>query len=441
MENDSAEGTPDKKYGRRKYMKAGALVTIGGLAGCIGSGGESGNSSSGGVTIWHDAWDQQTPKLRNYIKEAVDGNVQFSKQRYDTIRQNFITGAQTGDPDVVEITPTARGDFVSADLVEPLDDYINGLDHKDGYIGLDEMRYQDTTWALPYTGNGRGTVYRQDILDKYGYKIPQNWSDFINICSDITKQEDDMHGFALTSKKGNSRMFQEFISMLFQITGDIFKPTDNGWKLAVSAEDLGRVLKAYYWDPFFATDPPASDPNARGIGSLEHDIAYLNGNYASIQTGPFMAGLIEGSQNTNDQARENYQQSAVAYNPRIQGGEKDTYRELKPVFMNKHSQNKEKAWTVVRAATSPKGMRLFHEQDPGNIPPHEDVEWTAPKTTGNQDWALFEDIYKSGTTYGFWSFSAAASPFYDIAQQVMYDRTDPMKAGKQLHSQWSQTQL
>lgn len=441
MGDDDDYEIRDREYGRREYITAGTLVTLGGLAGCIGTGGSNGGNSSNGsgaITIWHDAWDDQVPDLRAHIQEAVDGNVEFSKQRYDTIRQNYLTGATTGDPDVVELTPTARGDFVSAELVEPMDDYISELDYADGYLGMDAMSHDDTTWALPYTGNGRGTVYRQDILEKYGYEMPENWEEFINMCSDITAQEDSMYGFTLTSEKGNTRMFQEYISMLFQITDRIFEPVDDGWELAVSAEDLGRVMKAYYWDPFYATDPPASNPDARGIGSLEHDVSYLNGNYAAIQTGSFIAGQLEGSENINEQAQENFQQSAVAHNPRIEGGEIGTYSEFKPVFMNIHSENKEQAWNALRAATSPEGIRLFHEQNIGNIPPHEDVEWTGPADLGNEDFEVFREIFESGITYGFWSLSEVTSPFFNLTQQVIYDDTDPMEAGNQLHSQWSE---
>jgi ABC-type glycerol-3-phosphate transport system substrate-binding protein len=449
----------DDSYSRRQYVKYASAIAAGGLAGCTGGGsggtggggggGGSGGSGTGttggggsggsnkGITVWTDAWDSQVSELQNMIKEQAGVNVTFTDMRYDNIKQKFLTGASTGTPDVVEATPNHRGDYATADVIEPITDRVNELDYKDGYIGLDTMKYQGEYWALPYIGNGRGFVYRQDIMKEYG-EVPDDWSKFIKMASDITKGEDDMYGFTLTSQKGNTRMLQEFLSFLFQLTDDIFKPKGEGWELSVSAEQLGKVFKAYYWDPFFATDPPATNPDARGIGSLEHDIAYVNGNYASISTGPWVPGVVQGSDNANEQSMSNYRNSAVTHNPRVKGGEKGTYMEVKPIFMNKHSKNKDAAWKAMKAGTSPDGIRTFLEQDPGNLPAHEDVEWTGPKETNNPDWETFEEVLKTGKSYGFWSVSKISSTFFNLSQKVMYDQLDPMEAGEQLHKAWAE---
>ena len=442
----------EDSYSRRQYVKLGSVLAAGGLAGCTGGGSGGGGGGSGGsgtgtssgssggsgngITIWTDAWDSQASKLQQMIKEQAGVNVTFTDMRYDNIKQKFLTGAKTGTPDVVEATPNHRGDYTTANLIEPLTDRVDKLDYKDGYIGLDTMNYKGDVWALPYIGNGRGFVYRQDIMKEYG-EVPDDWSKFIQMASEITKGEDGMYGFTLTSQKGNTRMLQEYLSFLFQLTDDIFKPKGDGWKLSVSAKTLGKVFKAYYWDPFFATDPPATNPNARGIGSIEHDIAYVNGNYASISTGPWVPGVMQGSENANNKAMENYRSSAVTHNPRVEGGKKATYREVKPVFMNKHSKNKEAAWKAIKTGTSPDGIRAYLDQYPGNLPAHEDVEWKVPKQTNNPEWKSFEDVFKTGKSYGFWSVSKVSSTFFDLSQQVMYDKIDPMEAGKRLHKAWA----
>ena len=117
----------------------------------------------------------------------------------------------------------------------------------------------------------------------------------------------------------------------------------DGWNLVVSEKDLGQVFK-YYWDPFYKHDSPATNPNAKGIGSLERDIAYVNGNDASISSGPWIPGVAQNSESSNSEATRNYEKSAVTHNPRIEGGETGTYAEIEPVFMNAYSKNKEAAW-------------------------------------------------------------------------------------------------
>lgn len=448
---------PQENYSRRKYMGLAAGMAAGGLAGCSG-GGDNGGGGSGGndngsgngdsnggdggsgtnLTVWTDALDSQTPKTQQLVRDAIDVDIEFADMRYDSIKQQYLTGASTGTPDIVEATPNHRGDYVSADLIEPLTDRVDELDYKDGYVGLDMMTYKDDVWALPHIGNGRGFVYREDIFEKYGFDVPDQWSDFVQMGAEISKNEDGMSGFTLTSQKGNTRGLQEFLSFLFQRVDSVFEPDGDGFSLTASAEDFGIVFKEYFHDPFFATDTPASDPGARGIDSLAHDIAYVNGNYAAISTGPWIPGLAKGSDDTNDQAMENYKNSVATHNPRVEGGEKGTYAEVKPIFMNNNSKNKEEAWKAVKTISSPEGISSFLEEDPGNLPAHEDVDWTVPKSTDNPGWAGFEDVFATGKSYGFWSVSKVSSTWFDLSQKVMYDEIDPMKAGQQLHDAWSE---
>ncbi|MFC4440352.1 MULTISPECIES: extracellular solute-binding protein [Natrialbaceae] len=424
----------DESYSRRKYMGLAAGMAAGGFAGCTGNGSGSGDS----ITYWGDNPDSDHPQSQQLIQDATDVEVEFTDMRYDSIKEQYLTGANTGTPDAVEATPNHRGDYVSADLIEPLTDRIDDLDYKDGYIGLDTMKHQNETWALPYIGNGRGFVYRQDIFEKYGFDVPDQWSDFIQMGAEITKNEDDMHGFTLTSQKGNTRGLQEFLSFLFQRVDSVFEADGDGFTLNATAEDFGIVFKEYFYDPFFATDTPATNPDARGIDSLAHDIAYMNGNYAAISTGPWVYGLMETSEDTNEQAEENYRNSAATHNPRVEGGEKGTYAEVKPLFVNRHSKNKEEAWKAIKAFTSPEGIQTYLEENPGNLPAHEDVEWTVPENTDNPDWAGFEDVFETGKSYGFWSVSQVSSTWFDLSQKVMYDEIDPMEAGERLHEAWSE---
>lgn len=435
----SQNGMGNKSYSRRKYIVGASTLAATGAAGCLGNGliglGSSGGTDS--VSVWTDSWDSDAGELQQLVRNNTNTDVEFTDMRYDNIRQKFLTGGDTGTPNVVEATPNHRGDYISAELIEPLTSRVEELGYSDGYIGLDAMRYQDDIWALPYIGNGRGMVYRQDIFKEYG-GLPDDWTEFLEVCSSITQDQDGMHGFTITSQKGNTRMLQEFFSFLFQRVDRIFEPDGNGWNLAVSEEDFGQVFKEYYWDPFFKHDPPATNLNARGIGSLEHDIAYVNGNYASVSTGPWVPGVTQNSENSNSEAMQNYRSSSATHNPRIKGGEIGTYAEVKPIFMNASSANKDAAWDVIRTGTSPEGIRAYLNDYPGNLPAHQDIDWRVPKKTDNPDWAGFREVFKSGTTYGFWSISQISSSFFDLSQAVIYDRTDPMEAGSQLHQNWSE---
>lgn len=419
---------------RRNWLKASAAVATAGIAGCVGGGGEGGDEGS--VVIWQDDWD--TDEFQEWLRSEIENDeisIQFTDQRYDDIHTEYLTAAQGGTPDVVEGTPVMLGDFYTAEIAEPLTDRIEEEDHFDGYTdtAIEAMTHDGEIWGLPYTGNGRGMVYREDIFEEYGWEeFPDDWDEWLELGAEISAGEDDINAFIVTTQRGNARAMQEFLSMLFQRVDDIFVEEGDEWVLDVSAEDLGIVLEKYFWDPFHATDPPLVDPETRGIDSLDADLHYWNQKCAVRQAGSFIA---DSAQDAGETGEETLDVTGVAHNPIIDGGERDTLIEVKPVFVNPHSADVDTAYEIAKIATSPEGITKHHEINPGNLPPHTDSEWPAPEEV-SPAWAAWEDIFDSGRMFGFWNFSAPESEFHSIVQNVIYDEIDPMKAGEDLHEAW-----
>lgn len=43
----------------------------------------------------------------------------------------------------------------------------------------------DGVYAVPYAGNAAGILYNKKIFEEHGWKIPQTWSELMNLCDEI----------------------------------------------------------------------------------------------------------------------------------------------------------------------------------------------------------------------------------------------------------------
>lgn len=78
--------------------------------------------------------------------------------------------------------------YVDAGILADLSDY-EGLDNiNPGYLAIDEALEivpTDGVYAVPYVANAAGILYNKDIFKKYGWEIPTNWDELIDLCEDM----------------------------------------------------------------------------------------------------------------------------------------------------------------------------------------------------------------------------------------------------------------
>ncbi|WP_415379455.1 ABC transporter substrate-binding protein [Halosimplex sp. TS25] len=441
---------------RRSIVKTLGVGAAVGLAGCSGGGGDGGSGDGGdggdgdsGTTesgekalMWEYAFPNEQgaePVWKNAFEanyeERVGQEIEIGRFSYEDLRQKYLTGARTGDPDAIEGVLSHLTEYVKAGHLESLDGWAEELDHYDGFVesALDACRYKGELYGLPYEGNGRAFIVRKDILDELGQDVPQTTSELHEVGRMINEEVDGVTAFHNCTKDGSVRAFQEFMSSVYQFTDSLYVPDGDSWSLDVEAEALGKIFDDYYYQ-IYAADNPVGDPDDLGTGWQTNDPGYINGNYAFIECGTWLQGWTSGENINDTETAEDIlnNKTRVAHIPRSEGGEKGTFLEIKPVMVNSHSEQKQKAKSAVAAWTEPDTLEAMAEDSPGKAmtPVHDGIE----STIDDDDWAPFTEVFETGSALAKITWGPVRQEFYPLMQEVAYGRTDPYKAGDQFHS-------
>lgn len=443
--SDSSSSGPS----RRSLVKSLGVGIAASLAGCSGSGasekfGASGSNGANGkqILFWQYGFpnDGTPPIWKNTFidsyKKRTGKGLSIGRFSYEDLRSKFLTGGRTGDPDAIEGVLNHLTEYIKAGNLEPLDERAEQLDYFDGFVDstIEAMRYKGKLYGLPYTGNGRALIARTDILEDLGQDIPETASEFHEIGRMINSEYDDMWAYHNCTKDGSARAFQEWMSHVYQHTDQLYVPDGDAWKLNISADALGRIFDNWYYQ-VWATNEPIANPDQLGTGWQVNDPGYLNGEFAFIECGTWLRGWTTGENiNNNDRTKKILEtNTSVGHLPHAESASRGTYLEIKPIMMNSHSDQKDLAWDAVAAFAHPKTMNAMAEDSPGNAmtPVHENVA----STIEDENWRPFTDVFKTGRALAKIGWGPVRERFYSYMQEVSYGKTDPYKAGTQLHKE------
>lgn len=156
----------------------------------------AGAQATGTATFWNMPFVTQevSPK---YVQqwEAAEAQVLpnlkvdkfYGPGDYVKLRETYLLQAKNGKPDVIEGLLEDTAAYVKNGLVEPLDDRFNAWADKDQFVEatLAPLRINGKLYAIPYNTNARGMVYRKDLLDQFGLKVPTTWADLVQTARTI----------------------------------------------------------------------------------------------------------------------------------------------------------------------------------------------------------------------------------------------------------------
>lgn len=120
--------------------------------------------------------------------------------------------------------------FVSHDWVLPLDQYISNNKNNFVEVTIDAATFDNKLYALPYNLKGNALFYRSDLLEKYGYKPPENFSQLISISLDIKHREKIKYGTVFHAKY----IYNDFLPFFWSNNGCI---TDKNSKTHVNSPE------------------------------------------------------------------------------------------------------------------------------------------------------------------------------------------------------------
>jgi ABC-type glycerol-3-phosphate transport system substrate-binding protein len=422
------------------------------LAGCTGGGTDSSNGGasttgsvdSSTVEFWFTNFDNASLEEQNQwyfdrMQQQHGIDIKPDSFSYADSRKKFLTGAKTGTPDLLNGSLSHTGEYAKADLIEPLTDRVKQLDYYDEFAdgALEACSYQGEIYGLPMIGGGRVLLYRTDVFESYGFEPPETMEELVEIGSEITKNEDGMTGFLNTTKKGEVRAFQEFMTHVFQMGEGLFSLDGDSWNVVLNGDELGEILDWFYARQYLGDGATPADPDARGSGWEAVDIGYLRGNHAMAEGGNWVWGFTERAPDA-DKAKEVLENTGAARIPAPPSASdpRSTWLGATPTMMSAYATDKEATWTALREHASPEMIRRYGEDSSKFISPP--MIQSVDSAVTREDRSFLNESVKTGKSISFVSWGKPREAILSAIQQVVYDETDPYDAGTELRKRLSE---
>lgn len=282
---------------RTTAVLAAATIAALALAGCgSGGDGEAGTGSAddlqaaldagGELTYWTwtptgqaqaDAFMAEYPDVEVTVVNAGTAQAEYTKL------QNAIK-AGSGAPDVAQIEYFALQQFAMSDGLVDLSQYGFG-DLEDTFTAStwEAVNVSGGIFGLPQDSGPLVLLYNQEIFDQFGLEVPATWDEYVAAAQQLHEADPTKY---LTNDAGDPGYANP---MIWQAGGHPYAV--DGTDVTIDLQDEGTTRWADMWnqmlEPGYLSDIPTwSDDWWKGLS---------DGTLASIVTGAWMPGILEGS--------------------------------------------------------------------------------------------------------------------------------------------------
>ena len=121
--------------------------------------------------------------------------------------------AEEGTVDIYGIDTPWVPEFGRAGWALPLNDRVPGLRENFNERGLETFSYEGDILGVPFWGSISGLYYRTDLLEEYGFEVPQTYDDMLRIADTITADRPELTAFTWPGAKEESlvMVFSDFL--------------------------------------------------------------------------------------------------------------------------------------------------------------------------------------------------------------------------------------
>lgn len=420
-----------------KKLVVSVIVVMVATAGLLCAGGQQEAASGGGgsdkpLVLWHTEFTTEwagRQQVVNFFEENTELDVakDYGPSLYREMSKKFIIQAQTGNPDVLEGTHEQMFSYARAGLLLPLDEYFKSDPNADAYTEnvLKPLHYKGKLYGIPYNTNVRLLLYRKSVFEKHGLDIPGNWKELVETAARINDLEPKMQGFMFTTKTREVRAFQEFMSFYFQLNRDMFQTEGDTVSCVAEKADIQQVLQLYH-DMFFQG---AIDLDERGGDWKALDYGYTEGKYAMVTVGPW----IWGHREDNPDRAEVLDDTGITAIPVVTNGQPGTYMELKPIMINKYTDDKVRSYKLLQEVTS-KEFQIKVDLLRGVLPGRQDA-FEDPKISDNWWVKGFGEYMHTGVALDPVSWEKPQNAIISAIQSTIYEEKPVEEVAEQLLSE------
>jgi multiple sugar transport system substrate-binding protein len=237
--------------------------------------------------MWSETWNAK------FLNELKDG---FEKKN-PSIKVNAINvpiaafwDKQYADvtagapPDILTLYDPEIRQYIAADLLEPLDPWLNkaGFKPKDFLPSASLAVNQGQTYGVIMQVNPRALFYNEQMLKDAGVPAPSDLNSFYAALKKLRDPAKQQFGFATFSRPGAANlMYIEIMPLIAGFGGGFFR---NGKPSVTSPETVAALefYKKIYDEELIP----------RGVDTATYRQMFIQGKVAMYATGPFMAGAV-----------------------------------------------------------------------------------------------------------------------------------------------------
>lgn len=220
-------------------------------------------------------FNKQYPNIKvSLVELPTDSNKQF--QTLSTVMQ-----AHDSSIDVFEIDCTWPQTFISAGWVCPLDDVLTEEERAEHYENAINIGYYDGhQYTLPTFINSGVLFYRKDILDKYGYEVPETWEELIQISKEVMEKDPEITAGFSSAWKQYEGLVCCALEFIWSAGGDILDEEGN---VIINSPETAEGLQIMY--DMIYTDK-ITDPGINGYMWVDSRSPFYSGNVLFIRDWP-----------------------------------------------------------------------------------------------------------------------------------------------------------
>ena len=255
--------------------------------------------------------------------------IQIEVVPWDNLQQKLTTDISAGaNADLSIIGTRWLLDYVSQDVVAPLDSYVTP-EFKARFVPvfLSPSIMDGKVYGLPIAASARAMYYNKDVFKKAGYDaLPANWADFKTAAEKIKATGGGVFPFGLQGKEIETDVY--FYYAMWSDGGEIIKDGKSGLD-SQAAVDAATMYKGF-------VDGGLTEPGVTSYSREDVQNLFKQGKVATVITAPFLSGQIK-----KEAPNLNY---GVAPIPAGPGGAQGTYGVTDSIVMFKNSKVKDEAW-------------------------------------------------------------------------------------------------
>lgn len=290
-------------------------------------------------------------------------NVEVDQLQYLAMRekQTLELTKSKGDYDLLAYVVFSKADYVYADQIEPLarffmnpklsdpnydpEDLIDGYMQNIGVAGGKKGYLPGPTGALfgiPFGSETSVLGYRKDIFEKHNLKVPETYSELLELACKIPELEPGMGGLASRGKSGHQTS-HAYLLHLAPMGGKVL---DDNWNPVVNNEagvKAGEALKKIL---------ECGPEGATSFGFAEAKNAFLQGNTAMFLDSTVVAGEVENPEKSKIVGKVGWAPHPVDVRAGSQTGGFG-------IAIPKNAQQKEAAFLLMQWLTSKKADKMI----------------------------------------------------------------------------------